>query len=258
LKEVDLEAAVQGPPGMPRPSDLLSGGTLQSLAAAAGDDSAADIADAAALITDPALAEVVRERSPIKIAPRRGFSGAVIAPMAPAAFINPAVIQRTAALVEGGFGREEVFRYREGVALGGGAVTLPLRYVAAGMISGTQAGVLAAAKARPSVRRRIGKGLSRILPSSGFGPSGDRLEQWKWRMNVRAQSTGGHEVRVDIDADGQPGYLTTARMLGEVGLALAESGATPDRAGHVTPATAVGTKFTERLKNAGVRFSVGG
>jgi short subunit dehydrogenase-like uncharacterized protein len=258
LAEADLEAAVDSPPGLPRPSDLLSGGTLQSLAAAAGDDSAADIADAAALITDPALAEVVRERSPIKIAPRRGFSGAVIAPMAPAAFINPAVIQRTAALVEGGFGREEVFRYREGVALGGSGLTLPLRYAAAGMISGTQAGVLAAAKARPSVRRRIGKTLSRILPSSGFGPSGERLEKWKWRMNVRARSTGGHEVRVDIDADGQPGYLTTARMLGEVGLALAESGATPDRAGHVTPAVAVGTGITERLRNAGVRFSVGG
>jgi short subunit dehydrogenase-like uncharacterized protein len=258
LSEVDLEAAVEGPPGLPRPSDLLSGGTLQSLAAAAGDDSAADIADAAALITDPALAEVVRERSPIRIAPRRGFSGAVIAPMAPAAFINPAVIQRTAALVEGGFGREEVFRYREGVALGGGVITLPLRYAAAGMISGTQAGVLAAAKARPSIRRRIGKTLGRILPSSGFGPSGDRLEQWKWRMAVKARTTGGHEVRVDIDADGQPGYLTTARMLGEVGLMLAEKGATPDRAGHVTPAVAVGTGAVERLRHAKVRFSVGG
>jgi short subunit dehydrogenase-like uncharacterized protein len=258
LKEVDLEAAVSGPPGLPRPSDLLSGGTLQSLAAAASSENAEDVADAAALITDPALAEVVRERSPIKIAPRRGFSGAVIAPMAPAAFINPAVIQRTAALVEGGFGKEEVFRYREGVALGGGLLTLPLRYAAAGMVTATQAGVLASVKASPSVRRRIGNMLSRVLPSSGFGPSGERLEKWKWRMNVRARSTGGHEVRVDIDADGQPGYLTTARMLGEVGLALAESGATPDRAGHLTPAVAVGTGVTERLKEAGVRFSIGG
>ena len=33
LAEVDLEVSVQRPPGMPRPSDMLSGGTLQSLAA---------------------------------------------------------------------------------------------------------------------------------------------------------------------------------------------------------------------------------
>jgi short subunit dehydrogenase-like uncharacterized protein len=225
---------------------------MQSLAAAAGGETAEEIADAAALITDPVLAEVVRERSPIKVAPRRGFSGAVIAPMAPAAFINPAVIQRTAALSNG----SQPFRYQEGVALGGGAISLPLRYMAAGMISGTQAGVLAAAKARPSVRRRFGKVLSSVLPSSGFGPSGERLEQWKWRMSTLARTVGGNEVRVDIDADGQPGYLTTARMLGEVGLALAESGATPDRSGHLTPAMAVGTGITERLKQAGVRFSV--
>jgi short subunit dehydrogenase-like uncharacterized protein len=259
LAEADLEASITGPPGLPRPSDLLSGGTLQSLAAAAAGENADAVADAAALITDPALAEAVRERSPIKIAPRRGFSGAVVAPMAPAAFINPAVIQRTAELVaEDGGGRAEPFRYREGVALEGGAVTLPLRYAAAGAISGIQAGVLAAARARPSVRRRIGKALGRILPSSGFGPSGDRLEQWKWHMSVLARTTGGHDVRVEIDADGQPGYLTTARMLGEVGLLLAEPGATPERAGCVTPATALGTGSVGRLERARVRFSVDG
>jgi short subunit dehydrogenase-like uncharacterized protein len=259
LAEVELEASVEGPPGLPRPSDLLSGGTLQSLAAAAGGENADAVADAAALIVDPALAETVRKRSPIRIAPRRGFSGAVIAPMAPAAFINPAVIQRTAALsAEESGERLEPFRYREGVALAGSAATLPLRYVAAGAISGTQAGVLAAARARPSVRRRIGSMLSRILPSSGFGPSGDRLEQWKWQMSVRARAAGGQEVAVEIDADGQPGYLTTARMLGEVGLLLAEAGATPERAGCVTPAIALGTGAAERLKRAGVRFSVAG
>jgi short subunit dehydrogenase-like uncharacterized protein len=254
LAEADLEVTVTGPPGLPRPSDLLSGGTLQSLAAAAGEENASEIADAAALITDPALAAAVRERSPIKIAPRRGFTGAVVAPMAPAAFINPAVIQRTAALTNG----SQPFRYREGVALEGGAASFPLRYAAAGMISGTQAAVLAAAKARPSVRLRIGKTLSRILPSSGFGPSGERLEQWKWRMTVAARTTGGQRVGVEIDADGQPGYLTTARMLGEVGLLLAEEGATPDRAGHLTPATALGTGAAQRLRPARVRFSVGG
>jgi short subunit dehydrogenase-like uncharacterized protein len=257
--EVDVEVSVKGPPGLPRPSDMISGGTLQSLAAAAGGEDAAAVADPAALITDMAVAAEVRRRSPITVAPRRSGGGAVIAPMAPAAFINPAVIHRTAQLVaEGHEGLAEPFRYREGLALGGGAISLPLRYAVAGALSGTQAAVLAAARARPSVRRRVGRTLSRILPSSGFGPSGDRLEEWKWHMSVVARTAHGQEVRVDVDADGHPGYLATARMMGEAGLLLAEPGATPERAGCLTPATALGTGSVDRFERARVRFSESG
>jgi short subunit dehydrogenase-like uncharacterized protein len=250
LAEADLEVSVEGPPGMPRPSDMISGGTFQSLAAAAGGEDASAVTDPAALITDPAVAGEVRRRSPINVAPRRA-GGAVIAPMAPAAFINPAVIQFTTSLVGA-----EPFRYREGLALRGGAATLPLRYAAAGVLSGTQAAVAAAARARPSVRRRVGAALSRILPSSGFGPAADRLENWKWRMSVDARTAGGHTVRVEVDADGHPGYLATARMLGEAGLLLAEPGVTPERSGCLTPATALGTGSVDRFQRARLRFSV--
>ena len=250
LTEADVEVTFKGPPGMPRLSDMLSGGTMQSLAAAAGGEDAAAVTDSAALITDPARAAEVRSRSPIKVAPRV-VDGTVIAPMTPAAFINPAVIHRTAALTGA-----EPFRYQEGLALEGEAITLPLRLMAAGMMSGTQAAVGAAARARPAVRERVGNVLGRVLPDSGFGPSGERLEAWSWRMPVVARTTGGHVVRVDIDADGHPGYLATARMLGEAGLLMAEPGLTPDGAGCLTPATALGTGSIERFERARVRFSV--
>jgi short subunit dehydrogenase-like uncharacterized protein len=257
LAEADLEASVKGPPGLPRPSDMISGGTAQSLAAAANSADASAVTDPAALITDPGIAEEVRRRSPILVAPRRS-GDAVIAPMVPAAFINPAVIQRTAALLaaERG-GRTEPFRYREGVALRGAAASLPLRYAMAGALSGTQAALAGVARARPSVRRRVSGALSAILPSSGFGPAADRIEEWSWRMSVKARTAGGREVRVDVDADGHPGYLATARMLGEAGLLLAELDATPERAGCLTPATALGTGCVERFDHARVRFSVG-
>ena len=251
LAEADLEVSIDGPPGMPRPSDMISGGTLQSLAAAAGGDDASAVTDPAALITDPAVAGEVRRRSPINVAPRRSADGAVIAPMAPAAFINPAVIQRTAALVSA-----EPFRYREGIALRGSPATLPLRMIGAGMLAGTQAAVAAAARASPSVRRSVGSTLERILPGSGFGPSGDRLEGWSWSMSVTARTTGGHHVRVEVDAEGHPGYLATARMLGEAGLMLAEPGLTPERSGCLTPATAIGTGSLERFERAKLSFSV--
>ena len=66
LAEADLEVSVEGPPGMPRPSDMISGGTFQSLAVATGSDDASAVTDPAALITDPAVAGEVRRRSPIK------------------------------------------------------------------------------------------------------------------------------------------------------------------------------------------------
>ena len=225
LAEADLEVSVEGPPGMPRPSDMISGGTLQSLAAAAGGEDAAAVTDPAALITDPALAEEVRRRSPITVAPRRGADGAVIAPMAPAAFINPAVIQRTAALSRRRGGRPAVPLPRGNRRCAAAAATLPLRYAAAGVLSGTQAAVLAAARARPSVRRRVGGALEQDPPRLGVRPgrrSPRGLEAGTCR-STRARPAGA-TVRVDVDADGHPGYLATARMLGEAGLLLAEPG----------------------------------
>jgi short subunit dehydrogenase-like uncharacterized protein len=75
-------------------------------------------------------------------------------------------------------------------------------------------------------------------------------------MSLEAGTSGGRSVRVEVDADGHPGYLATARMLGEAGLLLAEQGATPDRSGCLTPATALGTGQLKRFERAGLRFSV--
>lgn len=257
LDEVDLEVTTTRVPVPPRPSDFISGGTLQSLAAAAGDPDSAVIADPGCLVDDPAAAEAVRRRSPISVAPRRGFSGAVIGPMTPVAFINPAVIHRSAALRAAAASTKlEPFAYREGMAMPGHAVSLPFRYAAAGALAGTQAAVGRVARARPSVGQRASRTLSKVFPPSGAGPKRERLEPWRWRMDIRGVTTGGHELRVGIDADGHPGYLATARMLGEAGLLMAEAGATPDRAGCLTPSLAIGTQNVGRFDRAGLRFSV--
>jgi short subunit dehydrogenase-like uncharacterized protein len=258
LADVDLEVSWSLPAGVPRPSDAISGGTFQSLAAvASGDADASSVTDPAALVTDPALATQIRRRSPIRVRPRRGEHGAVIAPMAPAAFINPAVIHRSAVLAAAEHpGAAEPFAYREGLALTGPVATLPMRYAAASVLSGVQLGLLQTSRARPAIRRRAADALGAVLPGSGYGPAADRLEGWRWQMSVRGRTTGGAGVRVQVDADGHPGYLTTARMLGEAGLMLAEPGATPDRAGCLTPATALGTRHVDRFARARLRFSV--
>jgi short subunit dehydrogenase-like uncharacterized protein len=257
LADVDLTVRIRGPRGMPRPSDWISGGTFQSMAEVVGSEQPHLAADSAALIDDASMASAVRARSPIALAPRRDRDGAVIAPMAPAAFINPAVIQRTAAISasERGDGFEP-FRYREGVAIGGHPLTLPARYAAAAAMSGAQAMVRAMARSRPPFRARAARTLRSALPSSGFGPSGDRLEDWWWRFRVEARTTGSRELAVEAEASGHPGYLATARMLGEAGLMLAEPGTTPDRNGCLTPALALGTDHVDRFERAELRFRV--
>lgn len=259
LAEVDLElAATQWPPGVPRPSDMLSGGTLQSMAAAAADPDAAGLTDPAYLVEDRAAAEAIRARSPIRLALRRGASGSVLAPMLPFAFINPAVIHRTAAIVAAEAGEDfEPFAYREGAALTGATAATPLRYAAAGILVGLQAGIAAASQTRPELRARAGAAMRRAFPSSGFGPRADRLADWRWRMDAFARTRGGNTVTVEIEGEGHPGYLATSRMMGEAGLMLAEEGATPERAGCLTPAAALGTSEIARFERARVRFTVG-
>jgi short subunit dehydrogenase-like uncharacterized protein len=238
------------------PTDILSGGTLQSLAEILGDEDAPLTVDPAALIPDEALARRVRNASPISIGPRFNGEGEVIGPMAPTPFINPAVVHRSAALAAEEEGREFApFRYREGIALPGeGAATMPLRYAAALLFTGVQAGIRALVTAGPGARGRLGKLAKGRLPSSGFGPQGPEMERWSWRMALNARTVGGHHVRVDVDADGHPGYLSTARMIGEAGLMLSEKGLTPERSGFLTPALALGTDHLDRFRHAGVRF----
>jgi short subunit dehydrogenase-like uncharacterized protein len=258
LADVEVLLSIKQPPGLPRPSDILSGGTLQSMGEMIGAERSELLADPAALVPDPARAVEIRARSPIRLGPRRAAMGGVVGPMAPAAFINPPVIHRTAALLaaEGQAGTAPVFRYSEGFVVPGSPATAPFRYAAAAGMAVVQAGALQLARAPVAVRQRAAGAIRRLLPGSGFGPSDERLEAWSWRMEVVGRTPQGKEVRVRIDGDGQPGYLTTARMLGEAGLLLSEPGSTPERAGCLTPATALGTDSIERFERAGLRFSV--
>lgn len=257
LAEVDVDVSFRPPPGRLRLADSVSGGTLQSGAEQMDDPDAARIADPAALIPDDDLASKVRQRSPIATAPRFNARGKVIGPMTPSAFINPAVIHRTTMLTAAARDAQPApFRYREGVAMVEQIPTTPLRYAAAVALSGFQAGFGALARARPSVRRRAAAAMRRLMPSSGFGPTGEALQDWHWGLEVDARTDGDRRLSVALDADGHPGYLSTSRMLGEAGLLLAEDGATPAGGGCLTPAAALGTGGLDRFERAGLRFRV--
>ena len=250
LAEADLEVSVKGPPGLPRPSDMISGGTLQSLAAAAGGEDASAVTDPAALITDPDAAEEVRRRSPITVAPRRvgrrgdradGARGVHQPGRDPA--------HRRAAR-----GRErhraEPFRYREGARAAGGG-----RHAAAALRGWRACSPARRPRWRPRpVRgRRCGGAWA---ARSSADPSLVRVRAC--RAIASRRGGGACRSRRAPPADTRCGSTSTPTATRDTsrprgcwarpGCCSPSRGATPERAGCLTPATALGTASRRALR----------
>lgn len=258
LVGADAIASFGLPPGLPRPSDGISGGTFASTVAAMREGRLETLLDPASLLRDPEEAARVRASSPLGILPR--LSGAsVVLPLAPSPFTNPPVVHRTASVLRTeGHGPAPDFRYREGISLGDGLLTLPVQLALAAPIGAATAGATWLARLAPQPLRDVAAAaLERVGPDPGSGPRKDRLEGWRWRLEVIAHTDDDRTERVVVDADGHPGYLATSRMLAEAALLLADPEAdVPDRTGHLTPALALGTAEVRRFARAGVRIRV--
>jgi short subunit dehydrogenase-like uncharacterized protein len=128
----------------------------------------------------------------------------------------------------------------------------PLGALTAAGVTAGLVGTLAAMSFAPT--RAL---LDRVLPAPGSGPS-EEVRQTGWfRMVVDATTEDGRRYRARAAGEGDPGYAATAVMLGESALALAVDGdRLPDRAGSLTPATALGDVLVERLRAAGHRYEV--
>jgi short subunit dehydrogenase-like uncharacterized protein len=155
--------------------------------------------------------------------------------------INTRVVRRSNALQGWAYGRR--FRYREVTGFGtspaapllGGAVAAALKAVEAGLAFG------------PS--RTL---LGQLLPGPGHGPGEKTRRTGYFRLQVHTRTATGARYLATIGAWGDPGYAATSVMLGESALCLAlDRDRLPDRAGVLTPATAMGTPLADRLKTAG-------
>src|SRR5581483_11949070 len=143
------------------------------------------------------------------------------------------------------YGRE--LRYREVMGFGG-----PLAPVlAAGAAAGFGA-IYAGMQWGPT-----GSLIGRVAPSPGEGPGERARENGHYRIETHTLTTGGRRYVCRIAAEGDPGYKATSVMFGESALALALDGARlPDRAGVLTPASAIGAVLAERLRAAGHTYEV--
>ena len=140
------------------------------------------------------------------------------------------------------------FRYQEYQAYGEG---LAGPVVAAAARAGLAAAVVGMSL-RPT--RAV---LDRILPAPGEGPSEEARRRGHFRMEIRTRTATGARYRCIVAAQGDPGYQATSVMFGEAALCLAlDRDRLPDRYGVLTPATAMGDVLVDRLRTAGLTFTV--
>ncbi|TYP88888.1 saccharopine dehydrogenase family protein [Blastococcus xanthinilyticus] len=240
LRDVRLVATMRGG---------FSGGTIDSMRA-----------QVEALQQDPALRRVVGD--PFALSPDRAAEPSTRQPRDgampvrtddgrwTAAFVmapfNTRIVRRSNALQNWAYGRD--LRYGEVMGVGRG----PLGAVAA---AGITAGLVATVSAMSLAPTRAL--LDRVLPAPGTGPSAAVRQKGWFRMVVDAETEDGRRYRATAAGPGDPGYAATSVMLGESALALTLDGdRLPDRAGSLTPATALGEVLVERLRAAGHTYEV--
>jgi short subunit dehydrogenase-like uncharacterized protein len=163
------------------------------------------------------------------------------------AAINTRIVHRSNALTKYAYGKD--FTYDEAVLTGPG---LKGRLTAAGIAAGAT-GVVAAAAVGP-----VRTAVERFLAPPGSGPSKEAQEKGFWNVRLLGQTTDGQCLEVKVAGQGDPGYGSTSKMLGQAAACLAlDVPKAALRGGFWTPSTALGDKLIARLRrHADVEFEV--
>jgi short subunit dehydrogenase-like uncharacterized protein len=170
-----------------------------------------------------------------------------VAPFVMAA-INTRIVHRSNALSKHAYGKN--FRYDEAVLTGPG---LKGRLGATGLAAGI-AGVMAAGSLAP-LRAMLGRF---VLPEPGEGPSEEQQAKGGYDLRFFGRTADGQTLRARVTGDRDPGYGSTAKMLGQAAACLALDSPRKDTPGGFwTPATIFGERLTDRLvRHAGISFEL--
>jgi short subunit dehydrogenase-like uncharacterized protein len=101
--------------------------------------------------------------------------------------------------------------------------------------------------------------LSRfVLPEPGEGPSEEQQAKGGYDLRFFGRTADGQTLRARVTGDRDPGYGSTAKMLGQAAACLALDSPRKDTPGGFwTPATIFGERLTERLvRHAGISFEL--
>jgi short subunit dehydrogenase-like uncharacterized protein len=162
------------------------------------------------------------------------------------AVINTRVVRRTNRLLDYAYGRD--FRYSEAMSFGPG----PKGFLTAAAVAGTTAGFVAAV-AVPPVRALLAK---TVLPAPGEGPSKEVRDRGFFTSRLVGIGEGSERIRAIVKGTSDPGYGETAKMMTESAVCLALDDGIRQQGGILTPASCMGMRLVERLREAGMTFAV--
>ena len=226
-----------------------SGGTIAS-AMNVMDEVSKDPSLRKVLANPYALAPVDMRTGPkqqnVTIPTNNDPSGQWVAPFVMAS-VNTRVVQRSHALLGRPWGDD--FLYDEAMIMGDG----PVGAAKAAMTTGGLGGFMAAASVGP-IRSLLN---NYVLPKPGTGPSLDKQKAGFYDLRFFGETADGQTIVTKVTGDADPGYGSTAKMLGEAAIALLELDHATTPGGFHTPTTAFGDDLIERLiEHAGLSFSV--
>ncbi|MDZ7805726.1 MAG: saccharopine dehydrogenase NADP-binding domain-containing protein [Gracilimonas sp.] len=98
--------------------------------------------------------------------------------------------------------------------------------------------------------------IKKIMPAPGEGPSEKSIENGFFKLVAYAIDEDGNSKKLNMSYPGDPGNKSTIFFLCESALFLAENNDSYlGRKGFLTPVSALGPDFIERLKNRGLNLS---
>jgi len=154
------------------------------------------------------------------------------------AAINTRIVHRSNALSGFAYGRD--FLYDEAMLTGSGMRGRMAAYA----VAGGMGGFLAAGATAPT--RWL---LNRFLPAPGEGPSAETQEKGFFDLRFLGRTNDGQTLRAKVTGQGDPGYRSTSKMLGQAAACLALDVGKGDKPGGFwTPATIFGDRLIERLE----------
>jgi len=156
--------------------------------------------------------------------------------------VNTRVVRRAHALAGAPWGPD--FVYREVMSTPGNARGAAMAVGITGVLA-----ALGFALTRPVLRDQI----ARRGPQPGDGPSAEVRARGHWKLRLVAEGAPGELLIYVVSDRADPGYGSTAKMLGEAALCLAlDPLSSPG--GVQTPSVAMAQPLLDRLRRAGLVF----
>ena len=161
--------------------------------------------------------------------------------------INTRVVRRSNALMDYRYGHN--LRYDEGTLMGEGVL---------GFAKGLAMSLSTVAMTAASSLKGLRNLMNRFVPQPGEGPDEEARESGFFEIRFFAQSVAdkSNQIRATVSGDKDPGYGSTAKMIAESAVCLAQDSLSVG-GGIWTPASAMGELLITRLhERAGVTFEL--